>query len=91
MVDAHWLGALRQALAPPCLRRSLGVALIVGTLLNAINQGDVLLAGGELSVIKMVLTYAVPFCVATYGAYSMARSAGSDYESSAPVTAPDKG
>lgn len=51
-------------------RRSLMVGLVVGTILNAINQGDVLLHGGHVNVVKMILTYAVPYCVATYGAVS---------------------
>jgi hypothetical protein len=46
------------------------VALAVGTLLNLINQGDALLAGGHLDLLKAALTYAVPYCVATYGAVS---------------------
>ena len=50
------------------VRRSLAVALIVGTVLNIINQGDVALAG-EFNWFKVALTYCVPFCVATYGAY----------------------
>lgn len=52
------------------VRRSVVVALVVGTLLNLINQPEVL--QGDVSVIwwKVVLTYLVPFCVATYGAYS---------------------
>ncbi|MFW5926964.1 MAG: nitrate/nitrite transporter NrtS [Wenzhouxiangella sp.] len=74
MVDRHRpAAALRLALAPACLCRSLAVAVIVGTVLNAINQGDVLLSGGEVSWLKIALTYAVPFLVATYGGYSMAR------------------
>jgi hypothetical protein len=51
-------------------RRSLGVALVVGTILNLINQGDVLIGSGDLHVGKALLTYAVPYCVATYGAVS---------------------
>lgn len=52
-------------------RRSFVVALIVGTILNGINQGDVLIGGGDVNVLKLVLTYAVPYCVATYGAVSL--------------------
>jgi hypothetical protein len=52
-------------------RRSFVVALIVGTILNVINQGDRLLSGGDIDVVKMLLTYAVPYCVATYGAVSL--------------------
>ena len=52
-------------------RRSFIVALVVGTILNLINQGDVLIAGGKLNWIKIALSYVVPYCVATYGAVSM--------------------
>ena len=48
--------------------RSLRVALVVGTILNLINQGDVLLRGESLQLGKLLLTYIVPYCVATYGA-----------------------
>jgi hypothetical protein len=51
-------------------RRSALVALLVGSLLNLINQGDALLGGGHLNIVKLLLTYAVPYCVATYGAVS---------------------
>jgi hypothetical protein len=59
----------------PLLARSARTALVVGTLLTAINQGTVL-AGGELPAAllwKVPLTYAVPFCVATWGALSNSR------------------
>jgi hypothetical protein len=52
-------------------RRSLMVAAIVGTILNLINQGDILLNGGTINVAKVLLTYAVPYCVATYGAVAL--------------------
>ena len=54
----------------PMLRRSLLTALAVGTLLVAINQGNVLLDGRFPAALwwKIPLTYAVPFCVATWGA-----------------------
>jgi len=51
-------------------RRSFVVALIVGTILNLINQGDVLFSNMPLNLSKIILTYAVPYCVATYGAAS---------------------
>jgi hypothetical protein len=51
-------------------RRSFIVALIVGVILNLINQGDALFAGGRLNFTKLILTFAVPYCVATYGAVS---------------------
>jgi len=51
-------------------RRSFFVALTVGTILNLINQGDALFGGNRLNVTKIILTFAVPYCVATYGAVS---------------------
>ena len=48
-------------------RRSFVVAF-VGTILNLINQGDALFEGGHVNIAKIILTYAVPYCVATYGA-----------------------
>jgi hypothetical protein len=52
-------------------RRSLLTALVVGTILNLINQGDALLTGGHIVVPKLLLTYCVPFCVSTFGAVSL--------------------
>lgn len=52
-------------------RRSLAVALVVGTLLNLINQGDAMLGEEPVSLVKLLLTYAVPYGVATYGAVSV--------------------
>jgi hypothetical protein len=63
----------------PMLRRSLLTSLVVGTILVAINQGNVLLGGdfpGSLAW-KIPLTYMVPFCVATWGALINSRSAAS--------------
>lgn len=52
-------------------RRSLLTALVVGTILNLINQGDALVGGGHIVVPKLLLTYCVPFCVSTFGAVSL--------------------
>ena len=49
-------------------KRSFWVAVVVGTILNIINQGDYMMLGDPVNVFKIVLTYTVPFCVATYGA-----------------------
>jgi hypothetical protein len=56
-------------------RRSFVVALIVGAILNLINQGDALFGEGRLNITKIILTFAVPYCVATYGAVSYRMSA----------------
>ncbi len=54
----------------PLLKRSAIAALLVGTVLTALNQGDNLLAGEWSSALywKIPLTYCVPFLVSTYGA-----------------------
>ncbi len=75
----HRPGILAIATARGVVRRSAVLALVVGTILNLIAQGDVLVAGGALNWWKIGLTYCVPYCVATYGAVAarleMARQA----------------
>lgn len=75
-----WAAALRHAREGGVPRRSLAVALVVGTLLNLINQGDALLGLGPAAVnwFKVALTYVVPYGVATYGAVSMRMAAARD-------------
>jgi hypothetical protein len=77
---SRWREILSLCLSDGIPKRSLGVALIVGTVLNLINQGDAMFGVAELNVTKVMLTYAVPYCVATYGAVSYrigaARAAG---------------
>jgi hypothetical protein len=48
--------------------RALKVAAVVGTILTAINHGDVILQGGLPPVWKLLLTYFVPYAVSTYSA-----------------------
>ena len=57
------------------LKRSAIVAVVVGTILTLLNQGDGLLAGQWNNSLywKIPLTYCVPFLVATYGALTAAR------------------
>jgi hypothetical protein len=61
---------LRYCISDGVPNRSFAVALTVGTLLNLINQGDVLFGAAPLNLTKLVLTFAVPYVVATYGAVS---------------------
>jgi hypothetical protein len=67
---SRWSKFLTLCLSDGIPRRSFGVALIVETILNLINQGDALFGGADLNVTKIMLTFAVPYCVATYGAVS---------------------
>lgn len=55
------------------LLRAVKIAIIVGTILNLINQGDKLisLAFEHVHLPKMLLTYCVPFCVSMYTAVAM--------------------
>ena len=59
---------IQAATRPDVVKRSAKVGLIVGTILVAINQGNLLLSGSfqtEL-VWKIPMTYLVPYCVSTY-------------------------
>lgn len=49
-------------------------ALVVGTILTAINHGDVILAGSMPPFLKVGLTYCVPYCVTTWGSFMGKRS-----------------
>lgn len=55
----HWA---RRATLFPAAR----LALVVGTVLNTINQGSAIMAGQPPSWPHLLLNYVVPFCVASY-------------------------
>jgi len=59
------------------VRRSVIIALCVGSTIIILNHGDVLLAGAITPrvVVKMLVTPCVPFCVSFYGAYAAYRQA----------------
>ena len=57
---------LRLAVAGGNQRRAVRVAVVVGILLTLINQGDRLLAGEGVSLVKVVLTFIVPWGVSTW-------------------------
>ena len=63
--------AFAIASSTPIVLLALRTSLVVGTLLNLINQGDALFGAGHIEVLKMCLTYCVPYCVATYSATSI--------------------
>ncbi len=60
----------RCAVSDGTPKRSFYVALVVGTVLNLINQGEALSGASPINWTKIVLTYLVPYAVATYGAIS---------------------
>jgi hypothetical protein len=61
--------ALRYCLRPEHLRRTLRIALVVGAILTAINQGNVILGGDAttLTWVKTGLNVCVPFVVSNLG------------------------
>lgn len=59
------------ALSDGIPRRSFYVALVVGTILNLINQGDAFFNQLPVNWLKVILTYCVPYAVCTYGAVSI--------------------
>ncbi len=56
-------------------KRALKVALVVGSILAVVNHGDVVLTGQATTTvwIKIVLTFLVPYCVATYASVQAIR------------------
>ena len=67
-----WLAVARRG---DVVRRSLRVALLVGTILVAINHGDRLVSGTAAPAdwVKMGLTYLVPYGVSTWASVSAIR------------------
>lgn len=61
----RFLSAARQR---AILVTAVKVALVVGSILNAINQGPRLFDGLPISWAQVGLNYLVPFCVSTYSA-----------------------
>ena len=57
------------------MRKAVQTALVIGTVLTAINQGDALLHHHVTAALvsKIPLTYAAPYLVSTYGALSISR------------------
>ena len=69
-MDVGLKAFLRHAVDRACVLRSLKVALVVGTLLALINHYDTLFSGTWTTqeVVQILLTYLVPYGVATFGA-----------------------
>ncbi|ORB71162.1 hypothetical protein BST45_04075 [Mycobacterium shinjukuense] len=62
------------------VRAASPIALVVGTLLSAVNQGPVI-AGGRADMVtwlQVAFNYAVPFVVASLGYLSARRSHGDE-------------
>ncbi|MGH9217537.1 MAG: nitrate/nitrite transporter NrtS, partial [Acidimicrobiales bacterium] len=72
---ATWREARAILAQPPHLRRTVAIALVVGTILFCINQLDVVLEGEADAIvwIKSAVTYIVPFCVSCAGVLAATR------------------
>ncbi|MEN8205635.1 MAG: nitrate/nitrite transporter NrtS [Pseudomonadota bacterium] len=69
MIDATRLRKIARLLCMRDITRSsLRIALLVGTVLNLINQSGAWLHGDDLQVGHLMLNYFVPYCVASYSA-----------------------
>ena len=49
-------------------KKAFQTALVVGTILTVINHGDTILLGEWPPLLKVFLTFCVPYCVTTWGA-----------------------
>jgi len=68
--------AARLWFAGPTLRKTVTIALVVGTLLCVINQATVIAAGDATPAtwLRVGLNYLVPFCVSSIGFLSATRA-----------------
>lgn len=66
---------LKDIFRPATVKTAVKVAVIVGLLLNTINQGELLLAAnwGAVNWTKFTLTFFVPFGVSVYSAWQARR------------------
>lgn len=69
-----WEGMV-LCLSPRTLRKTLRIALIVGTLLSLINQGHVIAAGDTSAItwIRVMANYLIPWVVSSVGFLSASR------------------
>jgi len=58
----------RIALSRHIVKNAFKISLVVGSILNVINQGEKILNGDTVSWLHLLLNYFVPYCVASYSA-----------------------
>ena len=70
------------ALSGPVRWRAIKVAAVVGPILIAINQWDVILQGelNGICVLKMGLTFMVPYCVSTFSSVEALKDCSTDID-----------
>ncbi len=55
-----------QIFSKDVVKYSLVIGIIGGTIINLISQGEAIIIGREISVVKILLSYIVFYCMATY-------------------------
>lgn len=65
---SRWRQGLRLAVSRRIAGNALRICLVVGTILNLINQGPALWAGQRPGLLHLLLNFLVPYAVATYSA-----------------------
>jgi hypothetical protein len=65
---------IKHAFERTCVLRSVKIALVVGTVLALVNHSDAILGGsiGSADAARILLTYFVPYTVATVGSAAQA-------------------
>lgn len=62
-------GASRWMLSGQVIRRALMVAVVVGSILNLLNQWDCFFGGRPLDWLRFLANFAVPFSVSLYSGW----------------------
>lgn len=71
---------IRLAFSESVWRRAAKVAILVGPILVAVNQGDVILRGGLdiICIVKIGLTFLVPYLVSTFSSVAALQNCSTD-------------
>jgi hypothetical protein len=71
---------MRLAFSGSVWRRALKVAVLVGPILVAVNQGDVILQGAldVICLLKIGLTFMVPYFVSTFSSVAALQDCSTD-------------
>lgn len=65
----------RTFLSLQVVRRATLVSLVVGSLLNLINQSDAILYQASVDWLNLILNFIVPYCVSSFSAAAQIRDA----------------
>ena len=71
---------IQLAFSESVWRRAAKVAILVGPILVAVNQGDVILRGGLdiICIVKIGLTFLVPYLVSTFSSVATLQNCSTD-------------